>query len=91
MKKYIKILDKSLFIYYFINTMLQKIFSKKSQTLSLKEYMEKNKLSRRELSRILGITESYLSYYFSGKRKFGAQTALRISDITGIPVENLIR
>jgi transcriptional regulator with XRE-family HTH domain len=71
--------------------MSHKIFSKKNSFDSLLEYMHRKNMSRRELSKKLGITESYLSYYFSGKRKFGAQTALRISDITGIPVENLIR
>jgi len=76
---------------YIINIMLDKIIVKKIPYSSLKEYMDRNKLSRRDLAKKLMITEAYLSYYFSGKRTFGAQTALRISKITGIPLENLIK
>jgi len=67
------------------------IFFKKNSFDSLLEYMNKKNMSRKELAKKLGITESYLSYHFSGKRTFGAQTALRISKITGIPLENLIK
>ena len=71
--------------------LFNKIFIRKAQFSSLNEYMEKKNLSRKELAEKLGITEQYLSFYFNGKRTFGAQTALRISRITGIPLENLIK
>ena len=53
--------------------------------------MEKNNLTRKELAKELGITEAYLSYFFNGKRTFGTKAALRISQKTGIPLENLIK
>lgn len=71
--------------------MFNKIIIKKISFNSLQEYMKKNDLSRKQLAEKLGITEQYLSFIFSGKRTFGAQAALRISKITGIPIENLIK
>ena len=68
-----------------------KISIKKIPFKSLKEYMKKKNLSRKELAKKLGITEQYLSFIFSGKRTFGKKTALRISKITGIPLEKLIK
>ena len=70
---------------------LLRLFLGKQPFLSLMEYMQTRKLSRQELAIKLNVSESYLSLYFSGKRTFGAQTALRISRITGIPIENLIK
>ena len=58
---------------------------------SLREYMAKNNLSRKQVAMTLGITQQYLSYYLNGKRTFGAKTALRIHKKTGIPLEKLIQ
>ena len=57
---------------------------------SLKQYIKKNKMSQADLARAIGITEACVSFYLSGKRRIGRQTALKISAITGIPVLHLL-
>lgn len=71
--------------------LLKYIFKRKLKAKHLLDYMKKNNLSRKELAKELGITEAYLSYFFNGKRTFGTKAALRISQKTGIPIENLIQ
>jgi len=64
---------------------------KKPQPKNLQEFMCLHQIeTQRELSRYLGVSESYLSYYFRGKRKFGKKLALKIHKKTGIPLENLL-
>ena len=70
---------------------LLNFFNLKQKPKNLHDYMEINKLSRKELAGILGITESYLSYILNGKRKLGKSKAIKASSITGIPLENLIQ
>lgn len=70
---------------------LNNFFKRKQNVYSLQEYQKKNSLSRKALAKKLGITEQYLSFLINGRRTPGAKIARRISDITGIPLENLIK
>ena len=67
------------------------IFSPKKPKESLQEFKKIRKLTQKQLAVLLGISQTYISLYFSGKRTFGAKTAIRISQKTGIPIENLIQ
>ena len=65
---------------------------RKRSPKTLREYMKKNHIkTQADLAEKLNVSEAYISRYFSKDRSFGAKTALRISEITGIPVENLIQ
>jgi len=65
------------------------IFKKRKEADSLERFRDRNKLTNRDLARLLGVSESYISHYFNGKRTFGASIAIRISDKTGIPMREL--
>jgi len=70
---------------------LKKHSKKRSPSAAvLEEYMKEHGFSRKQLAEKLQISESYLSHFLNGRRHFGGKTALRISRLTGIPVENLI-
>jgi len=70
---------------------LKKKFKKKSPSAAvLENYMKQHGLSRKQLAEKLQISESYLSHFLNGRRHFGGKTALRISKLIGIPVEDLI-
>lgn len=58
---------------------------------SIGDYVLTSGLSRRHISKKLGISEQYLSFLVNGKRNPGGRLAKRISRITGIPMENLIK
>jgi len=62
-----------------------------SSAVILEKYMKQHDLSRRQLAKKLKISESYLSHFLNGRRNFGGKTALRISKITGIPVESILQ
>ena len=57
----------------------------------LKRWMKQRELSQADLARQFGISTAYLSFFLNGHRTFGAKTALRISRLTGIPMEELFR
>lgn len=65
------------------------IFNKKFKTL--KEFKRYHRFTNRQLAAVLGISESYISHYFTGRRTFGKKIALQIFKKTGIPLENLIK
>ena len=67
------------------------LFKKKIPCNSLEEYKEKNGFSNKELADEIEVSESYLSLVLTKKRTFGKKIALRVSRITGIPIENLIQ
>jgi transcriptional regulator with XRE-family HTH domain len=54
----------------------------------LAEYRKRSKLNQRELARLIGITDAYLSQVLSGKRFPGRENALLIERLTGVPVES---
>ena len=71
---------------------LKKILKKRNPSaVILEKYMKQHDLSRRQLAKKLKISESYLSHFLNGRRRFGGKTALRISKITGIPVETILQ
>jgi transcriptional regulator with XRE-family HTH domain len=57
---------------------------------NLAEYKEKKGLTSKGLAELLGISESYLSEILSGKRSFSKKLACKASEITGIPLLNLL-
>ena len=54
----------------------------------LKQYCERAHLKQYELADLLGITESYLSQLLSGRRAPGRTNALKIEEVTGVPVRS---
>lgn len=66
-----------------------KTFNKKNFK-SLKEFKKYHRYTNRQLAAVLGISESYVSHYFTGRRTFGKKIALRISKKIGIPLESLL-
>jgi transcriptional regulator with XRE-family HTH domain len=57
---------------------------------NLAEFKEKKGVTGRQLARLLGISESYLSEILSGKRSPSKKAARAISEKTGVPVMNLL-
>lgn len=58
---------------------------------SLEGFKKAKNLTNKQLAKIFGITEGYISHYFTGRRRFGGKKALEIHEETGVPIENLIR
>lgn len=58
---------------------------------NLKEYMEHLKLKERELAEKLGISISYLNMLKNGQRRPSPELALKIENITGIPLRKLLQ
>lgn len=52
----------------------------------LAEYCKRSRLKQYELADLLEMHETTLSQMLAGKRRPGLATALRIEDVTGIPV-----
>ena len=66
-------------------------FFKISKVFTLREYVLNSTSPRKEIAQYLNISTAYLSMLVNDTRKPGRSTALRISRITGIPLENLIQ
>lgn len=59
---------------------------------ALREYMERRGMKRQvHLAKDLKVSTSMVSLYFSGKKRFSANAALRIAKKTGIPMEELFQ
>lgn len=58
---------------------------------TLAAYFGKDRPSQADTAATLGITESYLSLIISGDRQPSLDLAVRISDLTGVPVDTLIK
>ena len=54
----------------------------------LRQYLDRARLKHYELAEQLGITDSYLSQLLSGRRSPGRTNALKIEDVTGVPVRS---
>lgn len=64
----------------------------KKPRITLSEFQKKKGFeTNKSLAIFLGISESYLSHFYKGTRKFGRKTALRIHKKTGISLKNLIQ
>lgn len=71
---------------------IMNLFKKKIHCHSLREYMEQEGIKKqKDLAKKLRISPTLISHVLNGRKTFGKKTALRISEITGIPVENLIK
>ena len=72
--------------------MLVKKEINRTRGMAIAIYMEREGIkTRAELAKRLGISGGMVSHYFKGVRVFSGKTALRISRLTGIPMEELYR
>lgn len=58
---------------------------------SLREYLDNNKLTQRELAEKLDITEAAVSRYVTGTRIPSLETVIRIARVTGISLDEMVR
>ncbi len=58
---------------------------------SLRAYLDGTKTTQQQLAIKLGITQAALSMIKNGQRLPSPALALRIHDITGIPLENILQ
>lgn len=58
---------------------------------TLAAYFGQDRPSQAEVADTLGITQGYLSLIVSGDRQPSLDLAVRISDLTGVPVDTLIK
>ena len=57
---------------------------------SLQDWMERTRTNQTKLAELSGMTQSHLSYILTGARRCSIQNALKLSAITGVPVEKLV-
>lgn len=57
---------------------------------TLQEYFDLTGVSQAELATVLGVSPSTVCLYAAGKRSPRLAMAVRISRLTGVPVEHLI-
>lgn len=57
---------------------------------SLAEFIEQSGISQTALATLLGVTPSAISKMASGQRTPSLALAVRIADLTGVPVANLL-
>jgi transcriptional regulator with XRE-family HTH domain len=62
-----------------------------SRIQKIQAYLNEHGFSQEQFARLAEISPSYISCFLSGKRTFGSKVALRISKLTGIPMEELYR
>lgn len=58
--------------------------------LKIKEYRKLAKLTQKELGKRIGVAESTISQYESGKRQPDYETLLKLSDYLGVSVDDLL-
>lgn len=57
---------------------------------SLHEWLDRTGTKQRTLARRAGISEQHISMLLRGSRRCSIRVALRLSSITGVPVEKLV-
>lgn len=57
---------------------------------ALKEYVEREGMSQRELARKIGVSEGLVSLILSGQRKIGKKAARAVADLLGIDVADVL-
>lgn len=62
----------------------------KQRYRTLNDYFEQTGETHQSLADALGVTAAYVSMLRSGKRQPGLKLALRIHDLTGVPMEALL-
>jgi len=63
---------------------------KRKQFRSLQEWLDRTGTPQYILARTCGISEPALSMLLRGSRRCSLVKALRLSEFTGVPVENLV-
>ncbi len=63
---------------------------KKAPYRSLQDWMERTRTSTTKLAEMSGLTQSHLSYILTGGRRCSIEKALKLSEITGVPVQKLV-
>lgn len=58
---------------------------------SLRDYLQKTGSTQRQLAHDAGMSEQQLSNLLTGSRGCSIRMAIRLSSVTGVPVENLVR
>lgn len=64
---------------------------KRKQYASLQEWLDRTGTPQYVLARLAGMSGSALSMLLRGSRRCSLERALRLTDITGVPVENLVK
>ena len=62
----------------------------KQRYRTLNDYFEQTGETHQSLADALGVTAAYVSMLRSGQRQPGLTLALRIHDLTGVPMEALL-
>lgn len=57
----------------------------------LLKWMMEHDLNSKQVARLLGFSESYLSMLFKGKRQVSIKVARAISDLTGETLDRILR
>jgi transcriptional regulator with XRE-family HTH domain len=58
---------------------------------NLTEYLAQSRLTQRALARALGISPSHLCDMLAGRRQPSLTVAVRIEQMTGVPIAALVR
>jgi len=56
----------------------------------LKSYIEKEKITQAELAKRLEVSVGLVSLYLGGKRKIGKKVAPKVSELTGVPILDIL-
>lgn len=56
---------------------------------ALRKWLDDREVRQHELAKMLGVTEAQVSRWLSGKRSVPAASAIKLSQITGIPAARL--
>lgn len=56
---------------------------------ALRKWLEKRGIRQHQLAAMLGVKEAQVSRWLSGRRSLPAATALKIAELTGLPIERL--
>jgi plasmid maintenance system antidote protein VapI len=71
--------------------MAKKHHSRYVQQRPLHDWMERTKTKGVTLAERVGISQPHLSKILHRKRRCTEETVLRLSEVTGVPVENILR
>jgi plasmid maintenance system antidote protein VapI len=58
---------------------------------SLQEWLDRTGTPQYVLARMAGMTEAHLSMLLRGSRRCSIQKAVKLEEVTGVPVKNLVR
>ena len=63
---------------------------KKRPYESLSDWLDRTGTKQRDLAEMAGLKESTVSMLLRGSRRCSVMTAIKLSDLTGVPVQKLI-